>query len=73
VPETNTGIGNITVSATGFNVSCGFYEDLNVNFSVDTSQWDLSQGDTNLPAIESTRTLFARLVPVFLIILQHPV
>ncbi|KAJ7200664.1 hypothetical protein B0H12DRAFT_1081175 [Mycena haematopus] len=57
VPETNAGIGTFTVNATGFNVSCGFFEDLEATFSEDSFQWGLSSGDTTLPAIESTCTI----------------
>ncbi|KAF7333175.1 hypothetical protein MVEN_02383300 [Mycena venus] len=54
VPEPNPGIGNITVSAPWFNISCGFLEDLTANFSVEDSTWSLSSGNKSLMTIAST-------------------
>jgi len=45
VPDTSAAIGNITVGATGFNVTCGFQETLKAEFLGDSSQWELSYWD----------------------------
>ncbi|KAJ6556971.1 hypothetical protein DFH09DRAFT_1365415 [Mycena vulgaris] len=53
VPETNTGIGNITVAATGFNISCGFLEDVQAKLNADNNSWSLQSGGGDVGQVDS--------------------
>ncbi|KAJ6476710.1 hypothetical protein C8R47DRAFT_1289951 [Mycena vitilis] len=51
--EVNSGTGNATVSATGFNISCGFTTGVHINWSEATQLWtvklDNSIGEVDVP------------------------
>ncbi|KAJ6491169.1 hypothetical protein C8R45DRAFT_928996 [Mycena sanguinolenta] len=52
VLNANTTIGNVTVNATGFNISCGYVHNVTQKFSTswDVSRWEIrgGQGDTSV-------------------------
>jgi hypothetical protein len=55
----NEGTGNVTVNATGFDISCGFVPDVNLQFDAEAKAWT-SNGTLCRPAstdisISSTR------------------
>ncbi|KAJ7462956.1 hypothetical protein FB451DRAFT_467725 [Mycena latifolia] len=53
VPETNTGIGNITVAATGFNISCGCLEGVQATYDADDGSWTLESAGSDAGRVES--------------------
>ncbi|KAJ7113136.1 hypothetical protein C8R44DRAFT_797239 [Mycena epipterygia] len=44
--EVNSGAGNITMPATGFNISCGFITGVNTNWSQTTQLWTVTLDDS---------------------------
>ncbi|KAJ6478385.1 hypothetical protein C8R45DRAFT_1157250 [Mycena sanguinolenta] len=45
----NTAVGNVTVNATGFNITCGYVNGVNQNVSAanDFSEWEISEGSVS--------------------------
>ncbi|KAJ6582222.1 hypothetical protein B0H19DRAFT_1252339 [Mycena capillaripes] len=75
VPETNIGIGNITVAATGFNISCGFLEDVQAKLNADNNSWTLQFGGSVVGQVDfieipgaismaSSRGIFFSITPI---------
>ncbi|KAJ7859234.1 hypothetical protein B0H13DRAFT_1901544 [Mycena leptocephala] len=64
VPKTDTAIGNITVSATGFNVTCQFLENVTAKFREQDPLWDISSGTRTLAALQSTHLRVMSAIPI---------
>ena len=48
VLNANTGTGNVTVNATGFNITCGYVNDVKQKFSEnDFPQWEMREGSVS--------------------------
>lgn len=70
VLDINQGVGNSTVNATGFNISCGFLTDMNVTFSPGSDSF--SPGSGHWGGIQSTRKAIFINETASLMLLQNP-
>lgn len=56
VPERNAGTGNVTVNATGFNITCRYVTDMSFILIPAEGRWEMKSGDgRTLGWIERTR------------------
>ncbi|KAJ6491172.1 hypothetical protein C8R45DRAFT_1073728 [Mycena sanguinolenta] len=61
VPDANTAIGNVTVNATGFNITCGYVNDVTQKFSDylgSDPEWDMLEGKGARGIISSTQAAY---------------
>ncbi|KAJ6482659.1 hypothetical protein C8R45DRAFT_1150174 [Mycena sanguinolenta] len=47
VLDTNTAIGNVTVNATAFNITCGYVNNVTQFFEEDTTAWEMREGSSS--------------------------
>ncbi|KAJ7239835.1 hypothetical protein C8J57DRAFT_1727238 [Mycena rebaudengoi] len=55
VPEPNAGQGNITVNATGFNISCGYLKDVETKWMPEQGRWSISVHGLDAGSIRTTQ------------------
>jgi hypothetical protein len=55
VPEPNSGIGNVAVNATGFDITCYYMPDVDSEWSSETSGWRLTVEGSYIGVLEPTR------------------
>ncbi|KAJ6491099.1 hypothetical protein C8R45DRAFT_1138153 [Mycena sanguinolenta] len=66
VLNTNTAIGNVTVNATGFNITCGYVNDVTQNFSDvnGIAQWEMREGSSSYLIGSTPRGVISRMLNV---------